>query len=311
MFFYTGIVFLMWKIVYYLTPSSFCFGVERAINQLSDIIDSHVWDNIFCVHALVHNPKITKEFEDKWVSFVESIDDISDNNAVVVFSAHGINRVVLEQAKLRFKTVYNLECPFVSKIYNEINLFMQQWISTFFYIWKEYHQEKKNVVAYIKSKWWVVYAFPDKQSIPNIDTTTPFAVLSQTTMNAIQVLEIFDIIKTMYPNAKFPLWSDVCNATYERQAIVSDNIDKFDAFVVVWGQESSNARELYDMWVKYKKRTFYGESLDDILKYPRDELFACDTVAITWWASTPAEDIRAVFDFYRDNGYEPRMLSLN
>jgi hypothetical protein len=31
----------MSKVVYYLTPSSFCFGVERAFNELSAIVASH------------------------------------------------------------------------------------------------------------------------------------------------------------------------------------------------------------------------------------------------------------------------------
>jgi hypothetical protein len=39
-------------------------------------------------------------------------------------------------------------------------------------------------------------------------------------------------------------------------------------------------------------------------------LFANENVAITWWASTPIEDIKEVFDYYKKHGYEPRMLEL-
>ena len=307
----------MWKVVYYLTPSSFCFGVERAVNGLSAIVASHQpngqagpWDKVFCVHALVHNPKVTKDFEDRWVAFVESIYDIPDDDAVVVFSAHGINRVVLEQARARFKAVYNLECPFVSKIYQEVDASLQKWISTFFYVGKKYHQEKKNVVDYIQAKWGTVYVFQNKDQIPRIDPAVPLAALSQTTMDYAHVCDILKEIKKRYPLAQLLLLSDVCKATYERQVIVSDNLDKFEAFVVIWGKESNNSKELSDIWIKYGKKTFYGENLDDILTYPKEELFACDTVAVTWWASTPAEDIKAVFDFYRENWYEPKILSL-
>ena len=300
----------MWKIVYYLTPSSFCFGVERSINELTSIVQSHSWDRIFCIHALVHNPKVTKDFEDKWVVFVESIDDIHDGQAVIVFSAHGINRMILEQAKARFKAVYNLECPFVTKIYNEIDLFVREGIKTFFYIGKKHHQEGKNVVEYIKSKWAEVFAFQSADAIPDIDKQQRIAVLSQTTLNFAYVQEILEHIKDIYPNIILPSPSDVCKATYERQKIVLDNLDKFDAFVVIWGKESNNSKELADIWVQHGKKTFYGENLDDVLKYSREELFACDTVAVTGWASTPAEDIRAVFDFYRENGYAPKILNL-
>jgi hypothetical protein len=47
------------------------------------------------------------------------------------------------------------------------------------------------------------------------------------------------------------------------------------------------------------------------LQHPKEELFIHDTVAITWWASTPIEDIKAVFDYYKNNGYEPKILKIN
>lgn len=300
----------MWKVVYYLTPSSFCFGVERSIKELNSIIKSHPWDKVFCIHALVHNPKVTESFEHKHVVFVESIDEVSDSNAIIVFSAHGINRVVLDEAKKRFKAVYNLECPFVTKIYNEIDLFVSNGVKTFFYIGKKHHQEGKNVIEYIKSKWCEVFAFQTGDAIPHIDTSKQIAVLSQTTLNFSYVKDILDQIQSMYSNIILPSPSDVCKATYERQTIVTDNLDKFDAFIVIGGKESNNSRELYNIGIKYGKKTFYGENLADILQYPKEELFACDTVAVTGGASTPAEDIQAVFDFYRKNWYEPKMLSL-
>jgi 4-hydroxy-3-methylbut-2-enyl diphosphate reductase len=74
--------------VYYLKPSSFCFGVKRSIEELIKIIENHPEDKIYCIHALVHNPKITKYFIDRGIVFVEDILNISDKNSVVVFSAH-------------------------------------------------------------------------------------------------------------------------------------------------------------------------------------------------------------------------------
>ncbi len=298
------------KTVYYLTPSSFCFGVKRSIDQLHSIIEKHPGENIFCVHALVHNPKVTKEFEQQGVKFVEHMEDILHNNAIVVFSAHGTNREIIEQAKQKFKAVYNLECPFVSKIYSEVDGFIQKGVTTFFYIGKEHHQEGKNILAYIESQGWVSYVFHDKESIPQIDENIRFAVLSQTTLNFVYVKDILDEIKKQYPNAVLPVLSDVCKATYERQTVVQQNLDKFSTFIVIGGKESNNTKELYAIWIQNNKKSFYGESLEDILQYPEEEVFANETVAITWWASTPIEDIKEVFDYYKNHGYEPKMLEL-
>lgn len=300
----------MAKIVYYLTPSSFCFGVKRSIDQLDDIIAKHRGSKIFCIHAIVHNPKVTKKFEQQWVIFVETIDEVTDPESIVVFSAHGTNRTLLTSARQKFIAVYNLECPFVSKIYGEVDSFIQQWVKTFFYIGKENHQEGRNILEYITSQWAISYVFQDKEHIPDIQEWIKFAVLSQTTLNFSHVQDIFQEIKKKYPDANLPTSSDVCKATYERQEVVLQNIDKFDAFIVIGGKESNNTKELYNIWIKNNKKSFYGESLDDILTYPEEELIAYTTIAITWWASTPIEDIKAVFDYYKNKGYEPKIVEL-
>jgi 4-hydroxy-3-methylbut-2-enyl diphosphate reductase len=111
----------MSKVVYYLSPSSFCFGVKRSIDQLNTIIIQHPGEKIFCIHALVHNPKVTKEFEAKGVSFVEDIDAVEDTHAIIILSAHGTNRKMIDEAQAKYKAVYNLECPFVTKIYTEVD----------------------------------------------------------------------------------------------------------------------------------------------------------------------------------------------
>lgn len=106
-------------------------------------------------------------------------------------------------------------------------------------------------------------------------------MLSQTTLNFAYVQDIFEEIKKQYPNASLPVLSDVCKATYERQTVVLQNLKKFNTFIVIGGKESNNTKELYNIGVENNKKSFYGESLDDILQYPEEELFANDSVAIT------------------------------
>ena len=116
--------------------------------------------------------------------------------------------------------------------------------------------------------------------LPLIQNTT-FAVLSQTTLNFNDVQNILQDIKKNYPNALLPIVSDVCKATYERQTVVHNNLNKFETFIVIGGKESNNTKELYAIGTKNHKQSFYGESLEDILLYPQEELFAHETVAIT------------------------------
>ncbi len=301
------------KTVYYLSPSSFCFGVKRSIDQLNTIIQQHPGAKIFCIHALVHNPKVTKEFESKGVKFVETIKEVDDPDTIVIFSAHGTNRNTIDEAKKIFKAVYNLECPFVTKIYTEVDTFLQKWIRKFLYIGKEHHQEGGNVIADIRNKWAEVVVYEQKHTIEDIPYSQDdtFAVLSQTTLNFSYVEQKIKEIKTTFSLVQTPILSDVCKATYERQEVVIQNLDQFQTFIVIGGKESNNTKELYDIWIQNNKKSFYGESLEDILQHPKEELFANEYVAITWWASTPIEDIRAVFDYYKNHGYEPKILDLH
>ncbi len=300
------------KKVYYLSPSSFCFWVKRSIDQLKEITRNHTDKKIYCIHALVHNPKVTKEFEDKGVQFVEGTDEILENDAIIVFSAHGTDRSIIKQAEKRFNHVYNLECPFVSKIYTEADSFLKRGITKFVYIGKEHHQEGKNIIWYIMHQWGEVIICERNEQIKEItyDPKVIFAVLSQTTLNFSFVQKMIDDIKNIFPEAQIPTLSDVCKATYERQTVVLDNLEKFDTFIVIWWKESNNTKELYEIGKKNHKRCFFWESLEDIIKHGESELFADEKVAITWWASTPEEDIREIFEYYKNNGYEAGILTL-
>ena len=272
----------------------------------------HQNENIFCIHALVHNPKVTKEFENKGIVFVENIDEVQEKNSIIIFSDHGTNRKIIEEAKEKYKKVYNLECPFVTKIYTEIDNFLQKWIRKFVYIGKEHHQEWGNVITDIRNKGAEVFVYEQGHTIEDIpyDNNETYAVLSQTTLNFDYVQDVLQKIKKHYPNAVLPEISDVCKATWERQSVIIQNLEKFETLVVIWWKESNNTKELAELWIKNSKQTFYGESLEDIIQYPESQLFFHENIAITWWASTPIEDIRAVFDYYKNHGYTPKILEL-
>jgi 4-hydroxy-3-methylbut-2-en-1-yl diphosphate reductase len=294
--------------VYYLKPSSFCFWVKRSVEELIKIIDTHVGENIYCIHALVHNPKITNYFIQRGIFFVENIDEVLDKNAIVVFSAHGITRKIFEQAQDSFKKVYNLECPFVSKIYNEISWYMGQWIYSFVYIGKEWHQEAKNVVDHIIYKGGKVFTLMNMEDISRIPFSDSFAILSQTTLNFAMIQVLITKIQEQFPLAIVPKVSDICKATYERQGVIKKFHSVFDTLVVIWGKESSNTKELCLIGKELGKQVFFWESLWDLLEN-QDFLWQNIVhVAVTWWASTPIEDILDVLDWYKKKWYEEKIL---
>lgn len=299
------------KKIYYLTPSSFCMWVDRAISSLDEIVETHKWEDIYCIHQIVHNPNVVAYYQKKWVIFVDQLSDIKNPNSIIVFSAHWVNRRILREAEGKFKKTYSLECPLVTKVYKELELFVKtHCIDCVFYIWKEWHQEALWVVWYAKDFGKDVYVFLDEDKIPKIPKSKVIWVLSQTTLNIEKVTWVFNKIKEIYPNALFPPFSDICRATFERQDVVKKYINSFDVLVIIWWRNSSNTKELYNVWINSWKTSYFAEWLEELRKTIWDKIKEINTVWISWWASTPAEDIKEVFDRFVKNWFSPKVLNL-
>lgn len=297
------------KIVFFLKPSGFCLWVEGAIKWLDKIIEENQQEQIYCVHEIVHNPNVVNYFKEKWIIFVDNVNEIKDKNSIVAFSAHWTNRKILKEAEKKFKKVYNLECPLVKKVYKELESFLDE--DTIFYIWKEWHAEALWVTEYAKDLWKKVYIFGDVKDIPQIDKQTKIWVLSQTTLNFENVKEIFENIKKLYPFSSLPPISDVCRATFERQSVIKNNINRFSAIIIIWWKTSSNTKELCLIAENAWKEVFFWENLEQILDYWKDRILKHQKVAISWWASTPYSDIESVLNWLSKRWYIKQELTLN
>jgi len=295
------------KYIYYLQPSSFCFWVNRAIKMLQDVIHKHPKDNILCVHELVHNPIVNNTFTKQWIQFIDNLDESNNKEDIIVFSAHWVNRKTILDAKKKHNFVYNLECPLVTKIYTEIDNYLKQKITTFFYIWKQGHQEAQNVMDYITYKNAKLFHFLEREQIPDIEKSTTIWVLSQTTLNSDKITKLIIEIKKKYKQTKTPAISDICKATHDRQQVINKHKTKFSALIVIWWKNSSNTKELVKIWEKHNKKVFFWTETNEILTQ-ENEILKHNHIAITWWASTPQEWIKEIFNILSKKWYKKQIL---
>ena len=77
--------------------AGFCFGVQRAVSTVYDIIEKEKNSNIYTLGKIIHNPIVTEELEAKGVKIIsdENIDSVAasaneDAPAVVVIRTHGV-----------------------------------------------------------------------------------------------------------------------------------------------------------------------------------------------------------------------------
>jgi len=272
--------------------------VEKAISMLEDIANNNQNRKIYCVHEIVHNPSVVNYFKSKWIIFIDNFEEIEDKqNSILTFSAHWVNKFTLLKVIKDFYQVINLECPLVTKVYNEAKIFVEKG-KTILYIWKKGHQEAEQVINFIKDLWWKVYIFLKESEIPTIDKNTQIAVINQTTLNYNYIINIIEKIKTIYPHTDSIWNSDICKATFDRQSALKNNLDKIESLIVIWWKNSSNTKELVKIWEQEWKKVFFIESYKEIIDI-KNELKQYKSVWITSGASTPTDEIYKAWELLK------------
>ena len=110
--------------IYLANPRGFCAGVDRAI----DIVERAVvlfGAPIYVRHEVVHNKYVVDRLRTIGAVFVDELNEVPDG-ATVIFSAHGVPRVVQQEAKRRLLNVFDATCPLVTKVHMEITRYARE-----------------------------------------------------------------------------------------------------------------------------------------------------------------------------------------
>ena len=100
------------------SPRGFCAGVERAI----EIVEQALAQNgppVYVRHEIVHNRHVVDDLRAKGAVFVEELDEVPED-ALVVFSAHGVPKAVPAEARRRRLLYADATCPLVSKVHRGV-----------------------------------------------------------------------------------------------------------------------------------------------------------------------------------------------
>ena len=100
-------------------PRGFCAGVDRAIEIVERALELY-GAPIYVRHEVVHNRYVVSNLKEKGAVFVEELEEIPDDSTVI-FSAHGVARVVQTAAAGRELRVLDATCPLVTKVHTEVS----------------------------------------------------------------------------------------------------------------------------------------------------------------------------------------------
>ncbi len=225
-------------------PRGFCAGVDRAIEIVERALEMY-GPPIYVRHAIVHNKRVVESLKNKGVRFVESLDEIEDKGAKVIFSAHGVSPQVWKDARENGLEVVDAVCPLVTKVHNEVKYYAEQGY-TIILIGHRNHVEVIGTSGEAPDKVIVVESVEEAHSLC-VSDPDKIAYVTQTTLSVDDTREIVETLKRRFPKVLRPSKLDICYATQNRQDAVKALSKHADMIFIMGSPESSNSNRLVEV----------------------------------------------------------------
>ncbi len=273
--------------------SGFCFGVNRAVKIVYDLILSG--KKVCTLGPIIHNPTVIENFKNMGVSIVEKPSLIPDDTILIIRS-HGITRSTLEYISLKGVKYIDTTCPFVKKIHNIVIKYSNKK-SLLLAAGNKNHPEMIGIRSYFEGTSYVFKNLNElKEILKKISNRNydDVILISQTTFSVEEWKKCAFFLKNMFTNIK--VFDTICNTTHSRQKEAEFLSKKSDLMIVVGGKQSSNTRKLYEICSTHTK-TVWIESVDELV----DSIFyGCETVSIVAGASTPTDLVDEVYNYIKN-----------
>jgi 4-hydroxy-3-methylbut-2-en-1-yl diphosphate reductase len=223
-------------------PRSFCAGVERAIEIVERVLERY-GAPVYVRRQIVHNAHVVGTLSGRGAVFVEELDEVPDN-AVVVFSAHGVAPAVRAEAARRGLEVVDATCPLVAKVHNEARRFADQGYQVVL-IGHAGHDEVEGTLGEAPGKVALAETAADVARLRPADESR-VAYLMQTTLAVDEAAAVAGALRERFPAARGPGSDDICYATTNRQQAIAAVAADADLVLVVGSANSSNSVRLVE-----------------------------------------------------------------
>jgi 4-hydroxy-3-methylbut-2-enyl diphosphate reductase len=224
-------------------PRGFCAGVVRAIEIVERALEKY-GPPVYVRHEIVHNKHVVESLKAKGAVFVEDVSEVPDN-AVTIFSAHGVAKSVEDEAAERNLPVLNATCPLVTKVHNQGKRYVGQGRKLIL-IGHAGHPEVVGTMGQIPSPVILVQSEADVDKL-DLPVDTPAAYVTQTTLSVDDTSGIIQALQRKFTNIVGPETRDICYATQNRQSAVRDLSKLVDVILVVGATNSSNSNRLREI----------------------------------------------------------------
>jgi 4-hydroxy-3-methylbut-2-en-1-yl diphosphate reductase len=224
-------------------PRGFCAGVVRAIDIVERALEKY-GEPVYVRHEIVHNKHVVDTLKNKGARFVEELDEVPDD-AVTVFSAHGVPQAVVKDAQSRGLPVLDATCPLVSKVHNQGKRYVAHGRKLIL-IGHAGHPEVEGTMGQVGAPVTLVQSEDEVEAL-TIPGDTPVAYITQTTLSIDDTKTIILALKRKFSDIVGPETTDICYATQNRQTAVRELAKVADVILVVGAKNSSNSNRLVEI----------------------------------------------------------------
>ena len=261
-------------------PRGFCAGVVRAIEIVERALEKY-GPPVYVRHEIVHNKWVVDALKARGARFVEDLSEVPPDG-ITIFSAHGVAKSVVEEAKTRGLHVLNATCPLVSKVHSQGRHYMRQG-RTVVLIGHVGHPEVEGTLGQIPGKVLLVQNEKDVAALDLADDT-PIAYVTQTTLSVDDTRGIIAALNRRFKDVMGPGTQDICYATQNRQTALRELAKRVDVIFVVGAKNSSNSNRLREIGIEAGTPTHL---IADGSEIQPEWLHNVETVGITAGASAP------------------------
>ncbi|MBN4666226.1 4-hydroxy-3-methylbut-2-enyl diphosphate reductase [Pandoraea nosoerga] len=224
-------------------PRGFCAGVIRAIEIVERALEKY-GAPVYVRHEIVHNKHVVDSLKAKGARFIDELSE-APAGAVTIFSAHGVARVVEQEAQTRGLKVLNATCPLVTKVHIQGKNYVSAGREVIL-IGHAGHPEVEGTMGQIDGPVHLVQTEADVDALP-LALDTPVSYVTQTTLSVDETRGIIAALQRRFTNIVGPNTKDICYATQNRQTAVRELCERVDVLLVVGATNSSNSNRLREI----------------------------------------------------------------
>ena len=262
-------------------PRGFCAGVDRAIEIVEQAL-VRFGAPIYVRHEIVHNRHVVDGLREKGAVFVEELDEVPDG-AVVIFSAHGVARSVVDEAQHRGLHHIDATCPLVTKVHREADWMVEKG-SHLILIGHAGHPEVEGTLGQVPQGTMTLVETAEDVETLEIDPSQPISYVTQTTLSMDDTAAIVKALQLRFPRIRGPKKEDICYATQNRQNAVKKMTENCEVVLVLGAPNSSNSNRLVEVAIQAGSSSYLLQSARDL---DPSWLDGATRVGVTAGASAP------------------------